>query len=137
MGSKVKIDGLADAVMKELESYADVIDADMRKAVTKAGQTVRKEISAGAPVGHTGKYAKSWSTKKTRQTARSLEVTVYSRNCYQLAHFLEHGHARRGGGPAMSLSMPEAGLGTLPPMRPPRGLVRSMPLSPLLPPSIT
>ena len=98
MGSKVKIDGLADAVMKELESYADVIDADMRKAVTKAGQTVRKEISAGAPVGHTGKYAKSWSTKKTRQTARSLEVTVYSRNRYQLAHLLEHGHARRGGG---------------------------------------
>jgi hypothetical protein len=97
MAKKVKIDGLADAVMKELEEYADVIDTDMRKAVTKAGQTVRKDISANAPKRH-GDYAKSWSTKKTRQTARSLEVTVYSRNRYQLAHLLEHGHAKRGGG---------------------------------------
>lgn len=97
MSKKVKIEGLADAVMKELEDYADVIDADMRKAVTKAGQTVRKDISANAPKRH-GDYARSWTTKKTRQTARSLEVTVYSRNRYQLAHLLEHGHAKRNGG---------------------------------------
>lgn len=97
MAKKVKIDGLADAVMKELDEYADVIDADMRKAVTRAGQTVRKDISAGAPKRH-GDYAKSWATKKTKQTARSLEVTVYSRNRYQLAHLLEHGHAKRNGG---------------------------------------
>lgn len=97
MAKKVKIDELADAVMKELDEYADVIDADMRKAVTKAGQTVRKDISANAPKRH-GDYAKSWATKKTRQTSRSLEVTVYSRNRYQLAHLLEHGHAKRNGG---------------------------------------
>ena len=97
MANTVKIDGLADAVMKELSEYADVIDSDMRKAVTKAGQTVRKDISAGAPRRH-GDYAKSWATKKTRQSARSLEVTVYSRNRYQLAHLLEKGHAKRGGG---------------------------------------
>ena len=97
MARKVQIEGLADAVMKELSEYADVIDADMRKAVTKAGQTVRKEISANAPKRH-GDYARSWSAKKTRQAARSLEVTVYSRNRYQLAHLLEHGHAKRNGG---------------------------------------
>ena len=97
MANTVKIDGLADAVMKELSEYADVIDSDMRKAVTKAGQTVRKDISARAPRRH-GDYAKSWATKKTRQSARSLEVTVYSRNRYQLAHLLEHGHAKRNGG---------------------------------------
>ena len=97
MAKKVSIDGLADAVMKELDEYSKVIDEDMRKAVSKAGQTVRKEISANAPKRH-GDYAKSWSTKKTRQTSRSLEVTVYSRNRYQLAHLLEHGHAKRNGG---------------------------------------
>ena len=83
--------------MKELEDYAKVIDTDMREAVTKAGQTVRKDISASAPKRY-GTYSKSWSTKKTKQTSRSLEVTVYSRNRYQLAHLLEHGHAKRGGG---------------------------------------
>ena len=97
MARKVTIDGLADAVMKELDEYSKVIDEDMRKAVSKAGQTVRKEISANAPKRN-GDYAKSWSTKKTRQTSRSLEVTVYSRNRYQLAHLLEHGHAKRNGG---------------------------------------
>ena len=103
MAKKVTVDGLADAVMKELEEYADVVDTDMRKAVTKAGQTVRKDIMAGAPKRH-GDYAKSWSTKKTRQTSRSLEVTVYSRNRYQLAHLLEHGHAKRGGGRTRAIS---------------------------------
>ena len=97
MARKVTIDGLADAVMKELDEYSKVIDEDMRKAVSKAGQTVRKEISANAPKRH-GDYAKSWSIKKTRQTSRSLEVTVYSRNRYQLAHLLDHGHAKRNGG---------------------------------------
>ena len=97
MGRKVGVDGLTDAVMKELEDYAKVIDTDMREAVTKAGQTVRKDISASAPKRY-GTYSKSWSTKKTKQTSRSLEVTVYSRNRYQLAHLLEHGHAKRGGG---------------------------------------
>ena len=67
MGRKVGVDGLSDAVMKELEDYAKVIDTDMREAVTKAGQTVRKDISASAPKRY-GTYSKSWSTKKTKQT---------------------------------------------------------------------
>ena len=41
---------------------------------------------------------KSWRTKKTAETSNSLTVTVYSKDRYQIAHLLEHGHAKRGGG---------------------------------------
>ena len=70
---------------------------DLKKSVRKAGNTVRKDIAASAPKD-TGAYAKSWSVKKTKETSNSLELTVHSKNRYQLAHLLEHGHAKRGGG---------------------------------------
>lgn len=97
MAQRVKIDGLADAVMKELTEYADLATMDMKAAVKKAGTTVKKEIQATAPKD-TGAYSKSWSVKNTKETSNALEVTVYSRNRYQLAHLLEFGHAKRGGG---------------------------------------
>ena len=97
MGTRVSIDHLADAVMKELEDYADTTTDGVKGAVRKAADTVKKGISAGAPV-RTGKYAKSWATKVTKESASAMEITVHSRNRYQLAHLLEFGHAKRGGG---------------------------------------
>ncbi len=97
MGRRVSTDALADTVMEYLDEYADVSTEGMKKAVRKAGNTVKKEISANAPKD-TGAYGKSWSVKNTKETSKSLEVTVYSRNRYQLAHLLEFGHAKRGGG---------------------------------------
>ena len=44
MAQKVKIDGLAEAVMKELTEYADLATVDMKSAVKKAGNTVKKQI---------------------------------------------------------------------------------------------
>lgn len=94
---RVRIDSLAAAVMSGLTEYADLATDDLKKAVRKAGTTVRKEIEANAPKD-SGTYAKSWSVKNTRETSNSLELTVYSKNRYQLAHLLEFGHAKRGGG---------------------------------------
>lgn len=94
---KVSVSGLADAVMEGLVEYAELATEDMKAAVKKAGQTVRKEIQASAPV-KTGVYKKSWAVKTTRETSNFMEVTVHSRNRYQLAHLLEFGHAKRGGG---------------------------------------
>lgn len=49
MAQKVKIDGLAEAVMKELTEYADLATVDMKAAVKKAGNTVKKQIQSTAP----------------------------------------------------------------------------------------
>ena len=97
MASRTTIDGLADAVMKEMNDYAETTAEDVKSAVRKAGSSVKKEISANAPK-KTGAYSKSWSVKTTKETSNSLEVTVYSPTKYRLAHLLEYGHAKRGGG---------------------------------------
>ena len=95
--TKVSIDRLADAVMEGLNDYADLAASDMKAAVRKAGTTVRKQIQSTAP-SRSGAYAKSWTVKTERETSNSLELIVHSRNRYQLAHLLEFGHAKRGGG---------------------------------------
>ena len=96
-GKKVSIDGLADAVMQEMEEYNKLAADTMKKAVDRAGKTVRDQIKGSAPV-RTGKYAKSWTARKTKESSTALEVTVYSPSRYMLAHLLEHGHAKRNGG---------------------------------------
>jgi len=93
----ISVDELANAVMEGLEEYADLATDSMKTAVKKSAKTVKSEISANAP-RKTGKYASSWTTKTTNETANALEITVHSKKRYQLAHLLEHGHAKRNGG---------------------------------------
>lgn len=94
---RIKIDRLAAVVMEGLQEYADLATEDLKAAVKRAGDSAKKDVQAGAPTD-TGAYMKSWAVKTTRETANALEVTVHSRNRYQLAHLLEFGHAKRGGG---------------------------------------
>ena len=96
MAKKVPIGQMAEEISGMLQEYADLAAEEMKTAVAKAGNQVKKEIAATAP--GTGKYAKSWRSKKTKETSTNLEVTVYSPTRYRIAHLLEHGHAKRGGG---------------------------------------
>jgi len=91
------IDDMADEIMKGLQEYADLADTSMKKAVRRTATSVKNEISANAPK-RTGKYAKSWATKKAKEDSHSLQMTVYSKDRYQIAHLLEKGHAKRNGG---------------------------------------
>lgn len=94
---RVTVDGMAAVIMEGLAEYADLAADELKKAVRKAGNEVKKDIQATAP-RDTGAYAKSWVAKNTKETSNLLEVTVYSKNRYQLTHLLEFGHAKRGGG---------------------------------------
>ena len=94
---RVKIDQMAHVIMEGLQEYADLATDDMKAAVKKAGDEAKKDVQAGAPV-KSGKYKKSWTVKTTKENSNSIEVTVHSRNRYQIAHLLEFGHAKRGGG---------------------------------------
>jgi len=94
---RVRIDQMAHVIMEGLQEYVDLATDDMKAAVKKAGDEAKKDVQAGAPV-KSGKYKKSWTVKTTKENSNSLELTVHSRNRYQLAHLLEFGHAKRNGG---------------------------------------
>ncbi len=86
---RVTVDQMADAIMDGLLEYAE--------RVKKAGNTVKKETQANAPM-KSGRYKKSWAVKRQKETSTTLEMVIHSRNRYQLTHLLEKGHAKRGGG---------------------------------------
>ena len=91
------IDDMAAEIMEGLSEYAELADTAMKKAVRKTATAVKNEISANAPV-KSGRYKRSWTAKKTQENSHTLEMTVHSKDRYQIAHLLEHGHAKRGGG---------------------------------------
>ena len=97
MNRTVSIDEMDSAIMDELEKYAELASDDLKAAVKETAASGRKDIQAGAPVD-TGKYKKSWSVKNVHEDSESIDLVVHSRNRYQIAHLLEHGHAKRGGG---------------------------------------
>ena len=82
MSDRVRVDQLAAAVMEGLTEYAELAADEMKAAVKKAGSSVKKDIQKDAP----------------KETSSSIKLVVHSRNRYQLAHLLEFGHAKRGGG---------------------------------------
>lgn len=95
--NKINIDGLANEVMKGLREYADLADSEVKSAVRKTANSVKKEISDNAPKD-TGDYAKSWKASVTQEKSHALQMTVHSKDHYQLAHLLEKGHELRRGG---------------------------------------
>ena len=96
MSQTIKIDQLADTVMKGMEEYAKLAADDLKKDVKKAGDTVKKQIEGTAPK-KTGKYSKSWAVKKTRETSDSIQVVVHAERD-ERTHLWGFGHAKRGGG---------------------------------------
>ena len=97
MAQTVSIDRLAETIMTGLTEYADATTDLVKQSVQEVSKAVKKEIATNAPK-RTGAYKKSWAAKKTKETSNSLVMTVHSKNRYQIAHLLEHGHAKRGGG---------------------------------------
>ena len=98
MTRTVSIGEMADAIMEDLQEYADAAAMDVKAAVRKSANTVKRQIGEKAPVGKTGRYAKSWRVKTTEENSQKLIQTVHSPKRYMLAHLLEKGHAKRNGG---------------------------------------
>lgn len=94
---KVQIDELADAIMEGLNDYYEEVNDGVKKEIQSAAEYCRDEIKAKAPV-LTGDYKKGWKVRKQYESTTTLRLAVHNKTEYRLAHLLEHGHAKRGGG---------------------------------------
>ncbi len=93
----VSVDEMAVAISKCLEEYKDLAANELKKSVKKAGKTVREDIKSNAP-RKSGKYKDSWTVKTLSEDSTGISLVVHSKDRYMLAHLLEKGHAKRGGG---------------------------------------
>lgn len=91
MGS-IKIDGLADAIVTELEAYNKEITESVDAAVDRVAKDAVSDLQFISPK-KTGKYSKGWRRKKYKHK----QVIYNAKKPYATAP-LEFGHASRNGG---------------------------------------
>lgn len=94
---KTTIDGLADAIAKELSEYSQDVTDGLKKSVKQVAKECRDEIVQNSPV-LTGSYKKGWATKVNYESDDDIRITVLNKTNYQLTRLLEYGHAMPTGG---------------------------------------
>ena len=88
---------LEKAVSDILAEYSVDVSKAAETAITAVAKEATKKLKQSAP-RRTGKYAKGWASKVDKGFM-TVEAVVYGKTgTYQLAHLLENGHAKRGGG---------------------------------------
>ena len=88
---------LERAMRDILQDYSVEVAKAAEEAVTEVTKEATKKLRQTSPK-RSGKYGKGWASK-VEKTATTAEATVYGKTgTYQLAHLLENGHAKRGGG---------------------------------------
>lgn len=95
--SAIDIDDLSSAIIEELNNYSDEVMEQIKDSVKEVAKECAREIRKKAP-RLSGDYAKSWTVKKVYESETDIRVVIHSPKEYRLAHLLEYGHAKAGGG---------------------------------------
>lgn len=99
--ANINVDKLSLEVMRNLDIYRNNTVDMVEEAVVETSKETVAELRKTSPVGPTGDYAKSWAYKrdpKLRGKWRYSMVVYSKKPNYSLAHLLEKGHAKAGGG---------------------------------------
>lgn len=93
----IKPDELAAAIAAELESYRQEVTDGLKKEVKKVAKETVKQIKSDSPK-KSGGYSKGWKMKTAYEDQEDIRILIYNSKKPQLAHILEHGHAKVNGG---------------------------------------
>ena len=87
----------SDVVQKYLRNYDAEAVEKLTETITEVARDSVKKLKATSPK-RTGQYARHWTYKLDRGRIKQGAVVFGDSPTYRLAHLLEHGHAKRGGG---------------------------------------
>ena len=88
---------LDKAVSDILSKFSTDVSKAAGEAIAEVAKESAKKLKQTSP-RKTGKYAAGWTYKVEKGTVTNSATVYGKKNTYPLAHLLEHGHAKRGGG---------------------------------------
>jgi len=98
MANTININKLAAEIAEGLAEYSQDVVEKVNVSSEKVGKAAVKKLKQTSPK-KTGKYAKSWTMKTEPEVGQPHKRIVHVKAPhYRLAHLLEYGHARVGGG---------------------------------------
>lgn len=96
--ANINIDQLAAEIAKGLADYSQDVVEKVNVSSEKVGKAAVKKLKQTSPKRY-GNYAKSWAMKTEPEVGQPHKRIVHVKAPhYRLAHLLEYGHAKRGGG---------------------------------------
>jgi len=96
--AKISVDQLAAEIAKGLAEYSQDVVEKVNVSSEKVGKAAVKRLKQTSPK-RTGQYAKSWTMSTEKAIGQpDLRIIHVKAPHYRLAHLLEYGHAKVGGG---------------------------------------
>ena len=96
--ANISVDQLAAEIARGLAEYSQGVIERVNVSSEKVGKAAVKKLKQTSPK-KTGKYAKSWAMKTEPEVGQPHKRIVHVKAPhYRLAHLLEYGHAKVGGG---------------------------------------
>lgn len=94
--AEIKIDQLAAEITLAVQEYTEGVTDGIVQELDATSKRLTKQIANDSPY-KTKEYKKGWKRKKTT-SGGSVTYKIYNKNKPWLAHLLEFGHVKRGGG---------------------------------------
>ncbi len=96
--AKISVDQLAAEIARGLADYSQDVVEKVNVSSETVGKAAVKRLKQTSPKRY-GKYAKSWTMKTEKLFGQPHTRIIHAKApYYRLAHLLEYGHAKVGGG---------------------------------------